>query len=61
MKEFIQDIHYYIEDTRVIFTEQYHLERGQCCGNKCRHCPFDPKYKKGATSTKTDNFKKERD
>nr|WP_298740556.1 DUF5522 domain-containing protein [uncultured Chitinophaga sp.] len=25
----------------MVFTEKYHLERGHCCGNGCRHCPFD--------------------
>ncbi|KAJ3213329.1 hypothetical protein HK099_007455 [Clydaea vesicula] len=24
-----------------VFTELSHLKRGKCCGNKCRHCPFD--------------------
>ncbi len=34
--------HFYInEDGLVVFTEQYHIERGYCCGNGCRHCPFD--------------------
>ncbi|KAJ1822041.1 hypothetical protein LPJ56_000973 [Coemansia sp. RSA 2599] len=23
------------------FTELSHLDRGYCCGNKCRHCPYD--------------------
>jgi hypothetical protein len=23
-----------------VFTELFHLKRGKCCGNKCRHCPF---------------------
>ena len=22
------------------FTELAHLQRGQCCGNRCRHCPY---------------------
>ena len=22
------------------FTEQYHLKRGYCCENGCRHCPY---------------------
>ena len=46
-KEFIQGIHYYLEGERVIFTALFHSQRGQCCGNGCRHCPFDPKHKKG--------------
>lgn len=24
-----------------VFTEYSHLKRGKCCGNKCRHCPYD--------------------
>ncbi|KAJ2846978.1 hypothetical protein J3B02_004274 [Coemansia erecta] len=23
------------------FTELSHLDRGYCCGNKCRHCPYN--------------------
>lgn len=23
-----------------VFTELAHLQRGTCCGNQCRHCPF---------------------
>jgi len=23
-----------------VFTELFHLERGKCCGNQCRHCPY---------------------
>ncbi|MFL5743846.1 MAG: DUF5522 domain-containing protein [Niastella sp.] len=25
----------------MVLTAQYHLERGHCCGNGCRHCPFE--------------------
>jgi len=46
--EFIKDIHYYMEDTRVVFTALYHIQRGSCCGNKCKHCPYKPKYKEGS-------------
>jgi hypothetical protein len=31
---------YYVEDGNVVFTAAYHLKRGTCCGNGCRHCPF---------------------
>ncbi|XP_026179597.1 uncharacterized protein C1orf53 homolog [Mastacembelus armatus] len=24
-----------------VFTEHAHLQRGSCCGNACRHCPYD--------------------
>ena len=31
---------YYDEHGYIVFTEKYHLDRGHCCGNGCRHCPF---------------------
>ncbi len=31
---------FYIEGEHVVFTAQYHLRRGYCCGSGCRHCPF---------------------
>ena len=45
---------YYIEDGRVVFTEEYHLNRGHCCGSisGCRHCPYEPKGQKGNTTIK---------
>jgi hypothetical protein len=24
-----------------VFTKDFHLKRGKCCGNSCRHCPYD--------------------
>ncbi len=32
---------YYIENGKWVFTAQYHLRRGTCCGSACRHCPFE--------------------
>ena len=40
-KELIQDIDYYLENGNYVFTEWYHRKRGYCCGNACRHCPYD--------------------
>ncbi len=41
MKELIEQVHYYInEEGYIVFTEQYHLEKGFCCGNGCKHCPY---------------------
>lgn len=32
---------YYLDDKgNFVFTEAYHLRRGSCCGNGCRHCPW---------------------
>ena len=39
--------YFYEEKGRTVFTEEYHIERGYCCGNRCRHCPFEPKAQKG--------------
>jgi hypothetical protein len=38
---------YYLENGRVVFTPEYHIQRGNCCGSGCRHCPYEPKYLKG--------------
>lgn len=37
---FIESIDYYIEDGKYVFTKWFHLKRGACCGNGCRHCPY---------------------
>jgi hypothetical protein len=41
LKELTENKHYYMENGLMVLTERYHLSRGTCCGNKCRHCPFD--------------------
>lgn len=33
-----------------ILTRKYLTERGYCCGNGCRNCPYHPKHKKGNTN-----------
>lgn len=36
-----EGIDYYVDENgRLVFTEKYHLDRGYCCKNGCRHCPF---------------------
>ena len=32
---------YYNEEGYIVLTEKFHLEKGFCCGNGCRHCPYD--------------------
>ena len=50
---------YYLEQGKVVFTPEYHMERGYCCGSKCRHCPYDPKHIKGNKKLENyDNSKK---
>jgi len=43
---------YYMENGRVVFTAEYHLQRGHCCGSGCRHCPYEPKHIKGNKNIK---------
>jgi hypothetical protein len=31
---------YYTPQGLLVFTASYHLKRGYCCKNGCRHCPF---------------------
>jgi len=31
---------YFNEDGLMVFTAAYHLKRGTCCKNKCKHCPW---------------------
>ena len=33
---------YYFEDGLMVLTAKFLLERGYCCGNGCRHCPYPP-------------------
>jgi hypothetical protein len=32
--------YYIIEGGYLVFTREYHLKRGYCCKNGCRHCPW---------------------
>ena len=31
----------------MVLTAHYHLNRGFCCGNICRECPYIPEHIKG--------------
>ncbi|MGN6292957.1 MAG: DUF5522 domain-containing protein [Chitinophagaceae bacterium] len=42
MQQWIEGVHYYInEQGLVVLTARYHLDRGYCCGNGCKHCPYE--------------------
>ena len=40
---------YYFEGSKIVFTPEYHIERGYCCGSGCRHCPYEPKHQRDNT------------
>ena len=31
---------YYNEEGYIVLTEKFHLKKGFCCGNGCKHCPY---------------------
>ena len=43
-------------DGLIIFTAEYLLQRGYCCGNGCKHCPYD--YKNVLEPKRSDLLKK---
>lgn len=32
---------YFNEEGDIVFTSKYLLSKGECCGNGCRHCPYN--------------------
>lgn len=50
--------YYMIDGDRVVFTALFHIQRGYCCGNKCRHCPYSPKHVKGNKILSKEHIKK---
>lgn len=57
MQQWIEGVHYYInEDGLVVLTERFHLDRGYCCGNGCKHCPYE--YKNVPEPKKSELLKK---
>jgi hypothetical protein len=32
--------YYFDKNGFMVFTEAYHLKRGNCCGCACKHCPY---------------------
>ena len=44
-KSLIENEDYYIENGYYVFTAKYLKERGYCCSNGCRNCPYGFKKK----------------
>lgn len=38
--EFLEGVHYYLENGNWVFTRLYHTLRGHCCNSGCRHCAY---------------------
>lgn len=40
-QELIEGEDFYLnEDGYTVLTAKFHLHRGECCGNGCKHCPY---------------------
>lgn len=37
----VEGIDFYFENGLMVLTRSYLLNRGYCCSNTCRHCPYE--------------------
>ncbi len=37
----VEGLDFYFENGLMVLTAHFLLHRGYCCGNKCRHCPYE--------------------
>lgn len=42
-KYILNEDYYISEEGYWVFTEKYHLKRGYCCKNNCKHCAYKDK------------------
>ena len=38
--QLVENDDYYLDHGLMVLTARYHLRRGDCCGQGCRHCPY---------------------
>ncbi len=38
---FVEGVDFYFEDSLMVLTRRYLVNRGHCCENSCRHCPYE--------------------
>jgi hypothetical protein len=39
-EKFVEGVDYYFENGLMVLTELFLKNRGYCCDNSCRHCPY---------------------
>ncbi len=44
--------YYLSEEGYITFTKEFHIKRGYCCNNSCKHCPYKTKKNVKNTSQK---------
>ncbi|MEO7659381.1 MAG: DUF5522 domain-containing protein [Pyrinomonadaceae bacterium] len=40
VETFVEGIDFYFEEDFMVLTRRFLANRGYCCGNDCRHCPY---------------------
>lgn len=40
---FVEGLDFYFDEGLMVMTRRYLLNRGYCCENECRHCPYQSK------------------
>jgi hypothetical protein len=53
--KFDKEDYYFSEEGYLVFTEAYHLKRGFCCHNNCKHCPYKEKKTKDSSDKQQEN------
>jgi hypothetical protein len=48
---------YYLDHGLMVLTARYHLRRGYCCDQGCRHCPFEKLPKRSTDAESNDTTK----
>ena len=38
--QLVENEDYYLDHGLMVLTARYHLSRGYCCEQDCRHCPY---------------------
>ncbi len=38
--QLVENEDYYLDQGLMVLTARYHLRRGYCCDQGCRHCPY---------------------
>lgn len=45
-EKLVEETDYYFENGLMVLTSHFLLNRGYCCGNGCRNCPYEGTEKK---------------
>ncbi len=53
--DLVEGIDYYMEDGLFVLTAAYLRKRGYCCGNGCRHCPYEGSEKAAPRRRRSDD------